>query len=191
MELIDPTWIKARLTGRHGELKELAEAAGLTPDKLTKILKGERQLKAVEAQRIGSHLRKGEAGFAEPPAEYRQQASAVNPSGRVMAIAAALCPDLRHPVTYRVRHSLPGAGLLVNDLLIVELGMTAAAGDLVIVTIADTSHDTQATLVRKYWPPLVVPLSAEDPYPALSAERDQSAAIVASVKAMARGGALH
>lgn len=192
MELIDADWIRVRLTGRHGELKELADAAQVTPDKITKILKGERQIKAIEAQRIATYFRRGEAGFAEPPSEFRHQVSAVNPTGRVMAISAALCPDLRHPEAYRVRQPVPGAGLLVNDLLIVELGMTAAAGDLVVVTISDTDHDTHATLIRKFWPPLVVPVSAEDPYPALSAETaGQELAIVASVKALARGGALH
>lgn len=105
-----------------------------------------------------------------------------------MILAAALCPDLSHPVVYRVRQSAPAAGVLPGDLLVVQLGMTAAPGDLVITTIADTARDVQTTLIRRYWPPLIVPLSTDDPFPALPAEGDQSVAILATVKGTARGG---
>lgn len=190
MDLIDADWIKRHLTNRHGELKALADAVGLSPDKITKILKGERQIKAHEALRIAAFFRQDETGLAEGDTAYQHQASPVNTSSLVQNVAAALCPSLRQPEAYRVRMAAPGAGLMTGDLLVVELGMTASPGDLVIATIADAARDIQTTLIRRYWPPLIVPVASEDPYPALQALADQTAAIVASVKAVARGGVL-
>jgi phage repressor protein C with HTH and peptisase S24 domain len=52
MDHVDADWIKARLTGRHGEQAELAEVIGITPDKLTKILSGTRRVQASEVPRV-------------------------------------------------------------------------------------------------------------------------------------------
>jgi phage repressor protein C with HTH and peptisase S24 domain len=52
MDHVDADWIKARLTGRHGEQAELAEFIGITPDKLTKILAGRRRVQASEVPRV-------------------------------------------------------------------------------------------------------------------------------------------
>ena len=188
MDVIDADWIKRHLANRHGELKELADAVGLSPDKITKIIKGERQIKSHEAPRIAAFFRREEPGMADPEAAFQHQAAPVNLSGTVQTVAAALCPGLHKPEAYRVRHAAPGAGLLIGDLLVVELGMTADPGDLVIATIADTDRDIETTLIRRYWPPLIVPIAQDDPYPAMPASADQTAAIVASVKAIARGG---
>lgn len=188
MDVIDAAWIKRHLTHRHGELKALADAVGLEPDKITKILKGTRQIKATEAPRIAAFFQQERPGFAEPVGEYRAQVVPVNATGRILALAAALCPELPKPDVYRVKHSAPAAGMLTGDLLVVQLGMTARPGDLVITTIADTARDVQTTLVRRYWPPLLVPLGSDDPFPALPADGDQAVAILATVKGAARGG---
>lgn len=191
MEVIDAQWIRNRLTNRHGELKALADAAGMTPDKITKILKGERQIKAHEIPAIVAYFTRLEPdGFAEPAQPYRSQVQPVNALGRVHALAAVICPDVKSPVAYRVRDAQMAAGLLAGDILIVELGNTALPGDLVIATLADVDADTQVTVVRRFWPPFVIPLAPDDPIPALQAGVDQTVAIVASVKGMARGGAI-
>jgi phage repressor protein C with HTH and peptisase S24 domain len=52
MDHVDADWIKARLTGRHGEQAELAEFIGITPDKLAKILAGRRRVQASEVPRV-------------------------------------------------------------------------------------------------------------------------------------------
>lgn len=189
MDLIDADWIKRHLTQRHGELKALADATGLSPDKITKILKGERQIKSHEAPRIKAFFfTRDDEGFAEAAADYRSQVAPMNATARILALAAALCPTLPMPVVYRVRHNSTGSGLLAGDVLVAQHGMSAQPGDLVIATIADTDRDIQTTVVRRFWPPLLVPISPDDPYPALPAEGDQASAVVASVKAMARGG---
>jgi len=190
MDVIDANWIRARLTGRHGELKALADAVGLEPDKITKILKGARAVKAQEAPRIAAFFHPEMPGFSDGEPAFLHQAQPINASAQVQAVAATLCPRLRKPEAYRVKQAAPAAGLLAGDILVVELGMTARPGDLVITTIADTVHDSHATMIRRYWPPLIVPISAEDPFPAMQSEGDQAAAIVASVKAVARGGVL-
>jgi transcriptional regulator with XRE-family HTH domain len=189
MDLIDADWIKRHLSQRHGELKALADATGLSPDKITKILKGQRQIKAHEAPRIKAFFfTRPVAGFEEDAEDFRSQVTPMNATARIMTLASALCPNLPRPVVYRVKHNAPASGLVAGDMLVVQLGMTAQPGDLVIVTIADTDHDVQTSVIRRYWPPLLVPISPDDPFPALLADGDQSSAVVASVKAVARGG---
>lgn len=189
MDLIDADWIKRHLTQRHGELKALADATGLSPDKITKILKGTRQIKSHEAPRIKAFFFTRDVdGFSEDAASYQSQVAPMSATARIMALATALCPDVPRPVVYRVRQNAPGSGLVAGDLLVVQLGMTANPGDLVIATIADTDRDTQVSVIRRFWPPLLVPISPDDPFPALPADGDQSSAVVASVKGLARGG---
>lgn len=189
MELIDAGWIKARLTQRHGELKALADATGMTSDKITKILKGERQIKSHEATRIAAFFAEKPVGFSEAAANFRSQVAPIDATDRMRALAAALCPDLIRPEIYRVKQSAPAAGIVAGDLLVVQLGMTAQPGDLVIATIADTTLDTQTSVIRRFWPPLLVPISPDDPYQALPVDdAGQTTAILASVKALARGG---
>jgi phage repressor protein C with HTH and peptisase S24 domain len=52
MDDVNAEWIRAHLTGRHGEQAELAEFVGITPDKLTKILAGTRRVQASEVPRV-------------------------------------------------------------------------------------------------------------------------------------------
>lgn len=56
MEIIDADWIKQRLTGRHGERAELARAMGVSPDVVTKILKGDRRVQPAEMPLIYAHF---------------------------------------------------------------------------------------------------------------------------------------
>ena len=188
MDVIDADWINRHRTHRHGELKALADAVGLEPDKITKILNGTRKVQAHEAPRIAAFFQRDRPGFAEPDAPFRAQVTPINASARMQTLGAALCPDLTRPEFYRVSQPAPAAGLLVGDLLIVQLGMSALPGGLVITTIADTRSDLQVSVVRRYWPPLLVPICVDDPAPALPSEGDQSIAYLATVKAMARGG---
>ncbi len=187
MDVIDADWIRRHRTGRHGELKALADAVGVDPDKITKILNGTRQVKSHEAPRIAAFFLQG-GGFSERPESYASHASPVNMTGRVRMMISALCPELVNPEVYRARVSALAAGIMAGDLLVVQLGADAQPGDLVVTTIANVEQDTQTTLIRQFWPPLVVPLSQDDPYPAMAANESQSAAIVACVKAVARGG---
>lgn len=52
MDMIDADWINARLTGRHGEKTRLAVALRISKDKVTKILKGTRDVQLEEVPRL-------------------------------------------------------------------------------------------------------------------------------------------
>lgn len=52
MDVVDAEWIKAKLSGRHGEQARLAERMGIDQDKLSKILKGVRRVQAAEVPRV-------------------------------------------------------------------------------------------------------------------------------------------
>lgn len=188
MDVIDADWIRRHLTHRHGELKALADAVGIGADKITKILNGTRRVQAHEAPRIAAFFQKDRPGFAEPAQTYRAAVTPINPTARMQTLAGALCPDIPRPEFYRVSRPAPAAGLLQGDLLIVQLGMSAVPGGLVVATIADTDTDQQVSVIRRYWPPLLVPVCVDDQAPALPADGEQSIAILATVKAMARGG---
>lgn len=47
-DTIDGQWIKERLTGRRGEKADLARALQITPERLSKILSGERNIQPNE-----------------------------------------------------------------------------------------------------------------------------------------------
>lgn len=49
-------WIRARLTGKHGEKVKLAVAIGIDTQKLSKVLAGERRLTVVEAERAKAYF---------------------------------------------------------------------------------------------------------------------------------------
>jgi len=48
MEVIDGTWIRARLMGRRGEQANLAAHMGISADKLNKVLSGKRNVQPQE-----------------------------------------------------------------------------------------------------------------------------------------------
>lgn len=56
METIDGKWIKARLTGRHGEKAELARHMQIETDRLSKILAGKRAVRPEEVPRLLSYF---------------------------------------------------------------------------------------------------------------------------------------
>ena len=47
-DVVDKDWIAARLTGRRGEVADLARAMGVSLDKASKTIKGERKVQASE-----------------------------------------------------------------------------------------------------------------------------------------------
>ncbi|MFV1504986.1 hypothetical protein VWY03_05000 [Phaeobacter sp. JH20_09] len=52
MEEINAEWLKSHLDGSRGEQSRLSRETGISPDKITKILKGRRQVQAAEAPLI-------------------------------------------------------------------------------------------------------------------------------------------
>ena len=52
METIDLRWIAARLTGARGEKARLAEALGVSPDQVAKMLAGVRRVQTGEIPKL-------------------------------------------------------------------------------------------------------------------------------------------
>jgi hypothetical protein len=81
MDVIDKNWIAARLTGKRGEVADLARAMGVSLDKASKTIKGERKVQASEIPGLLSFF-----GVKAP----------ADPSGdAVVAAVLALPDDLR------------------------------------------------------------------------------------------------
>lgn len=86
MEVVDKDWISERLTKQRGELTRLAAHVGIGTDKITKILKGERQVQAREVPLFMSFFDPS-AGLTESnPRPYLQRVEPgeEGPSGNVL-----------------------------------------------------------------------------------------------------------
>lgn len=60
MDVIDGKWIKARLSGKRGAQARLAEHMGISPDQMTKILRGIRRVQPEEIPRVISFFDPGQ-----------------------------------------------------------------------------------------------------------------------------------
>ena len=191
MDVIDGKWIEARLSGAHGSRKALADAIGITPDKITKIIKGERQVRANEIPLILRYFENRntqQPGLSEPSAHFASGPIAVltNIADTLVDIARLAAPHTKSPTTFTMQRSAFAAGLLMGDLLIVELGNSAAMGDLVLVTLNDTMLDIQTTVLRRFLHPQLVALDFDDQPVVLSSSPTLEAAILATIKAVVR-----
>lgn len=161
MQVIDGKWIASRLTGAYGEKARLAEAIGIEPFKLSRILKGEREVQASEIPAIlrffEIEIRITGAGFAEPGVEPFQSGA----SGQ--KLTEDFGSDLRHPSTFRVRRSLPAFFMKRDDLLLVDLHASPQPNDLVLVKVTDQVADETRTEVYRFAPPWLLPSDASEP----------------------------
>lgn len=60
MEIIDGNWIRKRLANRRGEEKRLADALGIPPATLSKIISGGRKLRVDEVPKVLTFFGLGE-----------------------------------------------------------------------------------------------------------------------------------
>lgn len=181
MDVIDGRWIGARLTKRRGEKKKLADAMGIDLPKLSKVLSGERDVQPHELPRVLAYF--GEAtGMAEAQVAY----AAARPAGPGSDdLLRLLAPDVSAPAAWTLAADVPLAFMRAGDLLVVELGETAATGDLVLVN-RQREHGFSAEL-RRYLPPLLVAMDLNDPDQALPAEGSFEVAIIGTIRAVVRG----
>ncbi|HGG04772.1 MAG TPA: XRE family transcriptional regulator [Aliiroseovarius sp.] len=150
-------WIKEHLTGKRGEQAALARAMGINADKMSKIMRGERQIKADELPGMlkffGVSLRDGDSqpasGFSESEATpfTPKQGDATN------HLLAAFLATRRAPEIFEAKTHALGFAILAGDLLAVEMTGTAAMNDLVLCTLADPQTGAANTLLRRYAPP--------------------------------------
>jgi DNA-binding transcriptional regulator YdaS (Cro superfamily) len=156
MDIIDRDWIAARLaTRKHGAQRELADAIGLKPDMMSKVMAGTRQISAAEAARIAEFFRRDQLppqnvepslGFAESQAEPwlpPQDIDANNPIPSLMKSA-------EHGQTYRITRASPAFAFLKGDILVIDLKRPPKDGDVILVGLTDTTTSQTVTLVRRY-----------------------------------------
>ena len=72
MQVIDGHWLRERLSGEHGELKRIADAVGISADKITKILKGERAIRPHEIPKFTAYFQPNNVatGFADEARDF-------------------------------------------------------------------------------------------------------------------------
>lgn len=181
MDVIDGRWIAARLTGRRGEKKQLAEAMGIDLPKLSKVLSGERGVQPHELPRLLAWFGEGD-GMAEAQAAY----AAAQPAGPGSAdLMRLLAPAVVALAAWTLTADVPLAAMRAGDLLVVELGDTAAPGEMVLVN--RQHQDGFRAELRRYLPPLLVALDLNEPRQGLPAEGSFEVAIIGTVRAVVRG----
>lgn len=185
MEIIDGNWIKERLSAARGSRAALAEATGLRPDQISKIIKGERKVQAREIPRILAFF--GEtapSGFSESAAGYLEAAKPIAAGKPLEQLTAIACPDVSRPFYYRATRSEPLAGILKGDILIVTHGYNNAVGALVLLTIEGDAGEGQTELRRAFSPHLIALDMAQDSQ--AIAITDPLVAIIGTVAAVLR-----
>lgn len=191
MDVIDGSWIRARLPKSHGSQKKLATAIGLQPDQLTKILNGTRQVKAHEIPLILKYFGEFQGvELLEPPAPYLPPAFAdpLKPSVTLGHITRAACPGVARPFHYTALRSEPLAGVLAGDILVIEHGGARKSGDLVLVSL-DGEQGQGVNELRRHLPPHLASLDLAHPVPVIPDDA-QTAGIIGRIVAVLRIPAL-
>jgi len=157
MENINKDWILTRLKGRHGEKAEIATAMGIDIQKLSKVLSGKRQIQVTEIPGLISHFTHG---FAEAAGSFTPQAVAditKNAGDRISAAARAVVTPDAHIAIFRVYADEMAFGLLAGDIMVVDLRLHAANGDIVIVTETDIETGSCVTHLARLAGDMIVP----------------------------------
>lgn len=156
MEQIDRYWIQNRLDGTRGEKAALASAIGISTDKLSKILKGERNIQAREIPKLLAFFQEGYesapavggVGMSEGAIPYTPNTGDV--AATLLAQSAPGGPVLH---LFEVTRPAPALSILAGDLLGVEITDSADAGDMVLATAANTETGEAQTVVARFFPP--------------------------------------
>jgi len=159
MDVIDGNWIKARLPkGEHGAKAALAEAMGISRDKLSKILNGQRQVQPSEIPGVLSYFAPSAAEGSLAPGFSESSVEAFTPKVATLAETALRLSQKAgtHPTIYRARRDVTSAHVRRGDLLVVDLNGQPAPGDLVVCTIADPDTDVAGTHLRRWFPPWLI-----------------------------------
>lgn len=97
---------------------------------------------------------------------FREETTPFTPKPNELQAVRALFGQLaRHPQTgTRVQMDLPGLGLFVGDVVVMDLGREPQPGDLALVTVEDGSRNGR-TIIRRYFPPYLLAMSPENDAP--------------------------
>lgn len=151
---------------------QLANHAGLDPSTLSRFLSEERQghtLRATTLRKI--EMTTGvrvDSGAAPPPpgfAESEAAPLAVDDAGPLQRIIAVLAAEGANVDPWTLHSpALDGAGYRRGDILLVALGVTPAAGDIVCAQIYDWAKGRAETVFRMFQPPYLVAATSDPAY---------------------------
>lgn len=133
-------WLRSQEAGKqftmdHKNLESVARAVGVT---LSWLVNGH--------DGGDAHLK----GLAEETSAYVPKASESNAAKSLFSNVS------RHPqIGCRVQVPMPGLGLAVGDLLVMDLGREAVTGELVLVTVTEDNGQDR-TVVRRIFPPYLL-----------------------------------
>jgi len=145
-------WLRERLKPR-GMKQKLADYLGLSHDKVSKSLSGERGIRWEEMDRIRRFF-----GMHSPGA-FREDdvlPYIAAPDRAADDIARQAASRLRHGVCYRLARSMPWLGCLQGDIALIEIGRAPADGEIVLAGLAHPESGAASTVLRRYLPPWLV-----------------------------------
>lgn len=133
---------------------------------------------------INGNPRTEQIGFSESSVEpWRgSDASDLRPS-KILDVFGV---GLTQPEIFSAKTSIPFLGIMPGDILVVDTGRVAQAGDSVLVTVADLETGAAETLVRRYHPPYVLSGNPSDKRPVLRIDQTGSVVIMGVVTAIIR-----
>jgi transcriptional regulator with XRE-family HTH domain len=101
-------------------------------------------------------LAEAPGNFARSAGQGRRRPSDAEPTDPPRDMIAAVAPAARTPACYVLASSLPGFGMVIGDILILDLARRPQSGDIVIATTADMETGEASTIVRRYLEPYLV-----------------------------------
>lgn len=145
-----------RLRDARGWSQEaLAKRAGLTQSRVRAIETGETASPRVDTlAKLAAALEVAPEALTGASGGMAEQAQPFAHAPRDLVFR--LSPRAGHPVAFRITGDMPSFGLLDGDAAVVDLKGAAAAGDIVIATIADAATGAARTMVLRYLPPALV-----------------------------------
>ena len=179
MDRITPEWLNAQMIKR-GDKARIARAAGLSPDQMSKVLSGVRQLTVDEHNRLLEYFGLAR-GFSDAAAQPYQP-----PDMSTAALALMNARQtLGHAALFRMTGDAPEHALLAGDVLIADLKTLGGDGALVLATEARATGEAR-TLVARHRPPLLI-VSLQADLILDERRNDPSVAVVGSVRGVLRG----
>jgi hypothetical protein len=167
MDVIDADWIKRQLAGQpHGSKSRLADAIGLRPDQMSKVMGGQRKLTPAEVARVldyfGFHLETDEpaTGMSDVPLTPFLPR---NPSAArsIEALAKALAPDWAQLVVWHTARAFAAYQIAAGDILLTGTAPHPTDGDVVVVTYSDP--DSLTTLGQRAGQGVILPPGTDRP----------------------------
>lgn len=163
MDMIDGKWIAERLPKEHGIKAKLAAHMGIDAAKLSKVLRGKRELKSLEVSKAKDFFAKLNQGQIERETRKPAIESPSLPSGLAEDAApfitggkdpehtlSALCYAATTPELFKARVDMPGFSIAAGDILVVDLSRGPRFGELGLVAFRDETDQSSTWGVRRW-----------------------------------------